>query len=125
MSKTKIQRTWLECDFTWGSPPDPFTWDDVWLIIEAGNVIIGGGQKDWNKWQKKELEKKKKLIKLICTINGERFKESKYVNSISIEIKDMELLLRKLKETKINVTEIELLSESIQKAYLKILSGEK
>ena len=100
----KIQRTWLMCDFTWGNPPDPFTWDDVWLIIEAGNVIIGSDKSKWKNWQKENKEKKKKLIKLICIVKGERFVESKYVKETEIDIKDVELLVEKALNKKIDIS---------------------
>lgn len=104
MGTTKRQRTWLECNFTWGNPPDPFTWNDVWIIVEAGNVILGGGQKDWDKWQKREDKKKKKLIRLICTIKGEKFEESKYAGDAKIDIKDIELLVEKALGKKMTIT---------------------
>jgi hypothetical protein len=50
------------------------------------------------------LEKKKKLIKLICIVKGEKFEESKYVEDVEINVKDVELLVEKVLNKKISIS---------------------
>ena len=99
--KTPIK--WEDADFKWNiAPPSkdykpgfkpskfPYTWDDVALVEEA---ISGGGDMaedmPWTKW---DDEKKKRLVKLICKVQGKTYKETKETKDIKITAKDIRLL---------------------------------
>jgi len=58
---------------------NPYTWDEVFILIEIAQALDGGG--DFGDiYGGLSKEKKKKLIKLVARINGEKFEESKYKN---------------------------------------------
>jgi hypothetical protein len=95
------QREWIECDFAWIDPPYPFTWDDVYFVVKT---VIGKSGREIKKTLKDDLEKKKKLIKLICIVKGEKFEESKYVEDVEINVKDVELLVEKVLNKKISIS---------------------
>ena len=98
-------REWTECDFTWDNPPDPFTWDDVWIATNVVKMAMGAKKKDFEKWQECDDKDKKKLIKLICIVKGERFEESKFTNECAkIDIEDIELLAEKVLRKKITIS---------------------
>ena len=107
MSKEKFPIKWNDADFKWNiAPPNesykpgfkpssfPYTWDDVALVQEA----IGGGgvitdDMPWTKW---EDDKKKRLVKLICKVQGKTYKETKETQNIKITAKDIKLLAEKI-----------------------------
>ena len=98
---TKIK--WEDADFRWElAPTDPdaarYTWDDVVLVEEVVEILKGPPTEErWDKW---EDEKKKRLIKLICKVQGRTYKETK-------ETKDIKLLAEK-------VLGIEVITENIK-----------
>ena len=94
--KTPIK--WEDADFAWELAPtdtdaDRYTWDDVVLVEEA---VGGGGDMEEMPWTKWEDEKKKRLIKLICKVQGRTYKETKETKNIKITAKDIKLLAEKV-----------------------------
>ena len=113
--KTPIK--WENADFKWDiAPPSegykagfksskfPYTWDDVALVEEA---LGGGGDMEEMPWTKWGDEKKKRLIKLICKVQGKTYKETKETKEIKITAKDIKLLAEK-------VLGIEVITENIK-----------
>ena len=117
--KTPIK--WEDADFKWNiAPPSedykvgfkassfPYTWDDVALVEEAVGVDGGGGVMAENMpWTQFDDEKKKRLIKLICKVQGKTIKEEKEVQEYKITISDIKLLAEK-------VLGIEVITENIK-----------
>ena len=95
--------TWNEANFKWND--NPHTWDEVLLVIEA----LGGGgvMAEDMPWTKFEDEKKKRLVKLICKVQGKTIKEEKEIQDYKIKISDIKLLAEK-------VLGIEVLTENIK-----------
>ena len=107
--KTPIK--WEDADFKWNiAPPSedykvgfkassfPYTWDDVALVEEAIEVIQQGGGgiiEDYMPWTRDE-EKKKRLVKLICKVQGKTIKEEKEIQDYKIKISDIKLLAEKV-----------------------------
>jgi len=73
---------WKDANFKWElAPTDPtkprYTWNDVVLVEEAISVGGGGVMADDMPWTKWEDDKKEKLIKLICKVQGKTYKKTK------------------------------------------------
>jgi len=87
---TKIK--WDEANFKWND--NPHTWDDVALVIEVINVVGPPGEGDdfIHPIFDKEPEKKKKLVKLICKVQGKTIKKEKEIKEYKITVKDIQLL---------------------------------
>ena len=94
--------TWNEANFKWND--NPHTWDEVQLVIEA---IKGGVSEDLMPWTKFDDEKKKRLIKLICKVQGKTIKEEKEIQDYKIKVSDIKLLAEK-------VLGIEIITENIK-----------
>ena len=116
--KTPIK--WEDADFKWNiAPPSedykvgfkaskfPYTWNDVALVKEVVESLGGGGViEDDMPWMQDE-EKKKRLVKLICKVQGRTYKETKETQDIKIKASDIKLLAEK-------VLGIEVLTENIK-----------
>tara|TARA_B100000287_G_scaffold179185_1_gene169183 strand:- start:255 stop:623 length:369 start_codon:yes stop_codon:yes gene_type:complete len=111
---------WEDADFKWNiAPPSedykvgfkassfPYTWDDVALVEEAVSVGGGGNILEDMPWMKFEDEKKKRLVKLICKVQGKTIKEEKEIQDYKIKVSDIKLLAEK-------VLGIEVITENIK-----------
>ena len=92
--------------FKWNTAPNisaypRYTWNEVELIIAAAGDLIN---EPWQQWGD---EKKKKLIKLICKVKGQTYKDSKYINNYKIKVSDVKLVAEK-------VLGIEVITENIK-----------
>ena len=116
--KTPIK--WEDADFKWNiAPPSkdykvgfeasrfPYTWDDVALVEAAVGTGGGGVMAEDMPWTKWEDDKKKRLIKLICKVQGKTYKETKETQDIKITAEDIKLLAEK-------VLGIEVITENIK-----------
>ena len=97
--------TWNNANFTWNN--NPYTWNEVVLAEEA----IGGGgslsdSMPWTKWESDD-ERKKKLIKLICKVQGKTITKEKEIQDYKIKASDIKLLAEK-------VLGIEVITENIK-----------
>jgi hypothetical protein len=99
---------WEDANFTWDKSPTtgiPYTWDNVQLVEQAIEEIRQGASMD-------EVfygvpDKKKRLINLICKIQGKTIKQSKEINDYKIKVSDIRLLAKE-------VLNIEVLTENIK-----------
>ena len=97
--------TWNGANFNWDN--NPHTWDEVLLVIEAVEVLRGGGSIEEDMPWVKDQDKKKLLIKLICKIKGKTITEEKQIQNYKIKISDIKLLAEE-------VLGIEVLTENIK-----------
>lgn len=102
---------WEDADFKWELAPtsptqDRYTWDNVLLITEA---LGGGGDMEempWTKWGNED-EKRKKLVKLICKVQGKKIIKEKEIKNYKIKVSDIKMLAKE-------VLNIEVLTENIK-----------
>ena len=98
---TKIK--WEDADFKWND--NPYTWDEVALVVEAIKAISGppGEGDDFiHPFFDRDPEKKDKLVKLICKVQGKTIKKEKEIKDYKITVKDIQLLTEEV--LGINVT---------------------
>ena len=78
--------TWDQANFSFDS--NRFTWEDVKLILAAG-------EEDWSQWDEK---KKKKLVKLILKVHGNTITESKQkeIKQYKIKATDIRLAVKEV-----------------------------
>ena len=100
---TKI--SWDNADFTWDN--NPHTWDEVLLVIEVVKALGGGGVIEEDMPWMKSQDTKKRLVKLICKVQGKTIKEEKEIQDYKIKVSDIKLLAEK-------VLGIEVLTENIK-----------
>ncbi len=99
MTQVKQYLTWDQTTYPIQWDNNPYTWDEVFILLEIAQAGGGGyGQA----YQKLEKEKKKKLIKLIAKVRGEEFKEEKYVNEdVDVIAKDIEIVINEVLGAKV------------------------
>jgi hypothetical protein len=98
---TRVPFQWGNANFAWETNPfpnqskNPFTWDDVALIIEVLEGIGGGAPLDDILRDKK---KRKKFITLImkCEAMDKEYKETKEVVDRQIRITDVALVAKEV-----------------------------
>ena len=88
------QLTWEGALLTWGD--NPYAWGDIQLVTEAAEVIITGGDAGLEEWLRQEPKKKKRLIKLVATVGGQQYVETKEVEEVKVNIEDVELLIKEI-----------------------------
>ena len=83
--------TWDSANFTWDS--NSYTWNEVQLVQE----ILGGGGviEDDMPWMKNQ-DKKKRLVKLICKVQGKTYSKSKSIKKHTIKISDIKIAAEKI-----------------------------
>ena len=84
---------WEDANIKWND--NPFTWDEVTLVVEALEAISGppGEGDDFiHPFFDKDSEKKKKLVKLICKVQGKTIEKEKEIKEYKITVKDIQLL---------------------------------
>ena len=91
-------KKWNEADLTRG---------DYQLVVEVADVIavppdgVGGAekrrQKALDQWLDKDEDKKKKLIRLICRIDGEKvYDEEKEAGTGKVSVDKVEMLIKEI-----------------------------
>ena len=78
--------TWDQANFLWNN--NNFTWDEVQLILAAG-------EEEWPQWNE---EKKQKFIKLILKVHGNTITESKKreIKQYKIKAKDIRIAVKEV-----------------------------
>ena len=97
--------TWNGANFNWDN--NPHTWDEVLLVIEVVKALGGGGVMEEDMPWMKNQDTKKRLVKLICKVQGKTIREEKKIQNYKIKISDIKLLAEK-------VLGIEVLTENIK-----------
>ena len=116
--KTPIK--WEDADFNWNiAPPSedykvgfeassfPYTWDDVALVEAAIGAGGGGVMAEDMPWTQFDDEKKKRLVKLICKVQGKTITEEKEIQEYKITVSDVKMLAKE-------VLGIEIMTENIK-----------
>ena len=87
-----------------GSVPDTYTWGDVSFVIEiADGLGTGNRRAREERLNKFDEEKKKRLIRLICRVKGEKvYDEEKEVGDIQLKLDDVDMVIDKV--VKLNVS---------------------
>ena len=85
----------------------PYTWDDVALVEAAVGIGGGGVMAEDMPWTQFDDEKKKRLIKLICKVQGKTITEEKEVQDYKITVSDIKMLAKE-------VLGIEIMTENIK-----------
>jgi len=96
---TRVPFRWGNANFAWNTNPfpnqsrNPFTWNDVALLIE----IISGGPGGGAAETLKDKKKKKHFITLWCKVKGyDETKQTKEVKDVIITAKDVELVIKEV-----------------------------
>lgn len=104
MAQVKQYLTWDQTEYPIQWDNNPYTWDEVFILLEVAQAAGGGGYQQ--AYQKLDKEKKKKLIRLIAKVKGEEFKEEKYVQEdIEVIAKDIELVVNEILVPKVKKVE--------------------
>ncbi len=95
MTQVKQYLTWDQTTYPIQWDNNPYTWDEVFVLIEVAQA--GGGGNYGQAYQRLEKKKKKTLIKLIARVRGEEFEEEKYKQEdITVIAKDIEIVINEV-----------------------------
>ena len=79
--------TWNGANFNWDN--NPHTWDEGLLVIEVVKALGGGGVIEEDMPCMKNQDTKKRLVKLICKVQGKTIREEKKIQNYKIKISDI------------------------------------
>ena len=81
---------------TWGD--NPYTWGDVSFVQEIADGIGTGSRRAREaRLQQLDKDKKKRLIRLICRVKGEKvYDEEKEVGDIQLRLDDVDMVINKV-----------------------------
>ena len=81
---------------TWSD--NPYTWGDVSFVIEIADGIGTGNRRAREaRLQQLDKDKKKRLIRLICRVKGEKvYDEEKEVGDIQLRLDDVDMVINKV-----------------------------
>ena len=97
--------TYIVDNFVLGNTPLPekgrvpnYTWGDVSFIIEIADGIGTGSRRAREaRLQQLDKDKKKRLIRLICRVKGEKvYDEEKEVGDIQLKLDDVDMVINKV-----------------------------
>ena len=83
-------------DIKWGS--NAFTWGDVQFVQEIVDGIGTGSRRAREaRLQQLNKEKKKRLIRLICRVKGEKvYDETKEIEEVEIKVEDVDMVINEI-----------------------------
>ena len=83
-------------DIVWGD--NSYTWGDVAFVLEIFDGIGTGSRRSREaRLQQLDKDKKKRLIRLICRVKGEKvYDEEKEVGDIQIKLEDADLVIERV-----------------------------
>ena len=81
---------WEDANFAWDD--NSYTWDEIALVVEAVSGPPGEGDDFIHPFFDKDPENKKKLVKLICKVQGKTIEKNKEIKDYKITVKDIQLL---------------------------------
>ena len=90
----------------WGS--NPYTWSDVAFIQEIADGIGTGSRRErQDRLNKLDKDKKKRLIRLICRVKGEKvYDDYTEVKNVEVDVDDVELVVETIvKKVKLEIKE--------------------
>lgn len=107
MAQVKKYLTWEQTEYPIQWDNNPYTWDEVFVLIEILEGVQGGGHKDYHDAYKHlKPEKKKVVIKLIAKVKGQEFVEEKYKQEdIKVTAEDIELIMKEVLNIQVNKVE--------------------
>lgn len=89
----KQHLTWSQSKYPISWSNNSYIWSDVSIIIEAATVIASGDD-EWKKWQQHNTVKKRRLIKLLVTVDAVKYSDQKYKkDDIMLSVNDVKLLV--------------------------------
>jgi len=84
---------------------NPFIWSEVQVVLELAGLLSGGPTiSTVNKRLNKDLKKKKRIITLICKVEGREYKEIKNIKDIKVTSEQIKLTLEEVLKNQIKVT---------------------
>ena len=83
-------------DIVWGA--NSYTWGDVSFVIEIADGLGTGSRRAREaRLQQLDKDKKKRLIRLICRVKGEKvYDEEKEVGDIQLKLDDVDMVINKV-----------------------------
>lgn len=84
----------------------PYTWNEVFLIDEAAGEVKGRPVHDVLHFDYWEEDKKKRLITLICKVQGKKITQTKEIQDFKITVKDIKLAYKAIKGVELTTENI-------------------
>jgi len=97
----KANWKWPECGQLISAAISPLTG------VDASTLIQPWLEQPWNPYRAGEIDKKKKLIKLICKVNGEIYEEEKEAGDMKISVEDINMIIKEMDKIDLDFKKLE------------------
>lgn len=112
-----IKITWNNANFSWNKAKGNtaykshtghllYTWNEVFLIDKAAGEVKGRPVHDVLHFDYWEEDKKKRLITLICKVQGKKITQTKEIQDFKITVKDIKLAYKAIKGVELTTENI-------------------
>ena len=110
--------TWMDANSWWSAcfgsgsippiPPTPVSSGSFNTYgVDATTLIQPWLIEPWNPYRAGEIDKKKRLIKLICKVKGQTYEEEKEVGTMNVSVDDVKLVVKKVLNIDLDVKKLE------------------
>ena len=94
MPRRNVEATWDTIPTTWENLLEP-VWELFTFFVQT---FSNAKTREYeNIYRKLDDEKKKKVVKLICMVKGQKFEEEKEVQDFEVTVDDIDLVLERAK----------------------------
>lgn len=106
MTQVKQYLTWEQTEYPIQWDNNPYTWDEVFVLIEVAQTVRVSGHTPHDAYKHLEEKKKKVVIKLIAKVKGVEYKEEKFKqDDVKVTAEDIELVLKEVLHIQVNKVE--------------------
>lgn len=106
MAQVQKYLTWEQTEYPIQWDNNPYTWDQVFVLIEVADFVAQGGGGYYDAYKHLHPAKKTALIAVIAKVKGVELTESRYKREgVSVIAQDIELAIKQV--LNVTVTKIE------------------
>lgn len=95
--------TWEQTQYPIQWDQNPYTWEEVFVLIGIVQAAAGGGHKHHDAYKHLDQKEKDIVIRLVAKVKGKKYKNvKKKQQNIEVTASDIELVLKEVLQIQVN-----------------------